>query len=56
MKTLLIIPLVGAISLYFKPSKQWALMISVGTMIESFRIYVLMDKKSTEYQFVEKII
>lgn len=56
MKTLLILPLVGAISLYFKPKKQWALMISVATMIESLRIYVLMDKKSTEYQFVEKII
>lgn len=56
MKTLLIIPLVGAISLYFKPSKQWALMISVATMIEALRLYVTMDKKSTEYQLVEKIV
>ena len=56
MKTLLILPLLGAISLYFRPSKQWALMISVATMIESLRLYILMDKKSTEYQFVEKII
>ena len=56
MKTLLIIPLIGAISLYFKPSKQWAVIISVGTMIEAIRIYVGMDKKSTEYQYVERIM
>jgi NADH:ubiquinone oxidoreductase subunit 4 (subunit M) len=56
MKTLIILPIIGAISLYFKPSKQWALIISVATMIESLRMYVIMDKKSTEYQFVERII
>lgn len=56
MKTLLIIPIIGAISLYFKPSKQWALLISVATMIEALRLYVIMDKKSTEYQLVEKIV
>ena len=56
MKTLIIIPIIGAISLYFKPSKQWALLISVAAMIESLRLYVAMDKKSTEFQFVERII
>jgi len=56
MKTLLILPLIGAISIYFKPSKQWALLISVVTMLEAVRIYVGMDKKSTEYQYVERIM
>ncbi len=42
--------------MYIKPSKQWALMISVVTMIEAIRIYVIMDKKSSEFQFVEKIV
>ena len=56
MKTLLILPLIGAISIYFKPTKQWALLISVVTMLEAVRIYVGMDKKSTEYQYVERIM
>ena len=56
MKTLILIPIVGAISLYFKPSKKWALMISVGTMIEALRLYIGMDKKSTEFQYVERIV
>jgi len=56
MKTLLIIPLIGAISLYIKPSKQWALVISVVTMLEALRLYVIMDKKSSEFQFVEKLV
>lgn len=56
MKTLIIIPLIGAISLYFKPSKKWALMISLITMAEAIRLYVGMDKKATEFQYVERIV
>lgn len=56
MKTLILIPILGAISLYFIPSKRWALMISVGTMIEAIRLYIGMDKKSSEYQYVYKLV
>ncbi len=56
MKTLLIIPIIGAIGLYIKPSKRLALMTSIVMMLESMRIYVMMDKKSTEYQFVERLV
>lgn len=52
MKTLLLIPILGAIGLYFKPSKKFALGISIITMLNAIGLYFGMDKKSSEFQYV----
>lgn len=52
MKTLLLIPILGTFGLYFKPSKTFALGISIVTMLNAIGLYFGMDKKSTEFQYV----
>lgn len=52
MKTLLLIPILGAFGLYFKPSKRFALAISIVTMFNAIGLYFGMDKKSSEFQYV----
>ena len=48
METLIILPIVGAIILYFKPTKRWALGISIVIMMEVIRMHIGMDRESGE--------
>ena len=48
METLIILPIVGAVILYFNPSKKWALLISIVILIEAIRKQIGMDRESGE--------
>ena len=52
MIALLIIPLLGIIVLYFKPTKRFALGISILILMEVIRIQFGMIVESGEYQNV----
>jgi len=54
MTQLFIIPLIGAVALLFNPTKRLALGISLITLLESLRLYIGFDQKSTEFQYVMK--
>jgi NADH:ubiquinone oxidoreductase subunit 4 (subunit M) len=54
MTLLFIIPLIGAVALMFYPTKKLALGISIITLLESLRLYIGFDQKSTEFQYVIK--
>jgi NADH:ubiquinone oxidoreductase subunit 4 (subunit M) len=52
METLIILPIIGAIILYYKPEKRWALGISIVILMEVIRKQVGMDRESGEWQYV----
>lgn len=49
---ILLIPIGGAIALYFKPSKKLALFISMVILLEAIRLGISMDKGIGEFQNV----
>ena len=58
MTILFLLPLLGAgyIILSPKQPRVTALVVSVMTMLQSIIMYITMDKKSSEYQYVIKTI
>jgi NADH:ubiquinone oxidoreductase subunit 4 (subunit M) len=56
MTLLFILPLIGAVCLYFYPSKKLALTISIITFLESVRLFIGLDKKSSEFQYIIKYV
>ena len=59
MTTLIILPLIGAIVLLLNPyvsiNRKIALLTSVLTLLESLRIFLIFDKKSSDFQFISNI-